>query len=417
MSHKSRLAIFLTVFIDLVGFGMVIPLHPYLAREFGASPLQVGLLMAIYSFLQFLFSPFWGRLSDRLGRRPILLMSLLGSTLSHLAFGLGSELWILFAARAFAGFFGANISTAMAYMADTSSSQERSKSMALIGVAFGLGFTIGPFLGGAFIQVGQFLGHQAPYGSHFAAVAASLICFVNFLITYFYLPESNKAPSLMPSQRRSSRWGILIGQIQRPTVGTLMGAFFLYSLAMANMEIPLFLYVQDHLGWSASTASYGFAYLGLVLVFSQGYLVRKCLAWWGEAWVLTLGFIISALGFGFMAALEFIGKFAPSYKMGFLLIAVSLMGLGIGWISPSINGCISLLTHKKAQGETLGSAQSLSALGRIIGPVFGGWLYKEVGSEAPFILAASLMSLALVSIWRCFKQIPHSAQVVPHGNT
>ena len=207
MGKKVKLILFLIVFVDLVGFGMVIPLHPYLAREFGASPLQVGLLMAIYSLFQFLFSPFWGRVSDRFGRRPVLLVSLLGSTLSHLAFGLGTELWILFLARCLAGVFGANISTAMAYMADISDSKQRSKSMALIGAAFGLGFTLGPFVGGLCIQIGKALGTTAPYGSHFAALVASLICAINFLSSYFFLPESQteSQKSRKPNRKSKSR--------------------------------------------------------------------------------------------------------------------------------------------------------------------------------------------------------------------
>lgn len=376
---------------------MVIPLHPYLAREFGADPLQVGLLMAIYSILQFVFSPFWGRLSDRLGRRPILLVSLLGSTLSHLAFGLGDELWILFAARGLAGLFGANISTAMAYIADTSTSRERSQSMALIGVAFGLGFTIGPFLGGILISVGQSLGTTAPYGSHFAALIASLICFVNFLMTYFFLPESRTSREIHP---RRSRWGLLIGQLKRTTVGALMFSFFFYSLAMANMEIPLFLYVQDHFGWSAATASYGFAYLGFILILTQGYFVRKYLPKWGEPRVLMAGLLLGAIGFAMVAS---------SHLLWMLVVAVTLMGLGVGLVSPSINGCVSLLTHKNEQGEALGANQSLSALGRIIGPAMGGWLYKEMGSGVPFIFAALLMATALLIVLIHLKKIPRSA--------
>ena len=395
---KARLAIFLTVFIDLVGFGMVLPLHPYLAREFGANPLQIGCLMTIYSLLQFLFSPFWGRLSDTFGRRPILLISLLGSVVSHLAFGLGTSLWILFAARGFAGFFGANISTAMAYMADTSPPHKRSQSMALIGAALGLGFTIGPFLGGIFIHIGNSLGSSPPYGSHFAAVMASLICLINFLMTYFFVSESRTSRKVRP---RRSRWNLLIGQLKRNTIGTLMFSFSLYSLAMANMEIPLFLYVQDRFQWTAEMASYGFAYLGLVLIFSQGYLVRQWLPRWGERQVLVIGLVLGGLGFGMVSLV---------HQLWSLTIAVTVMGLGIGLVSPSLNGCISLLTHRDEQGETLGATQSLSALGRVIGPIMGGWIYKELGAQIPFVFSAILMGVALIVVFSQFQQIPDGAK-------
>ena len=165
----------MTVFIDLIGFGIIIPLHPYLAADFGADELSIGLLVAIYSFMQFLCSPFWGQLSDRIGRRPVILISLLGVGLSHLAFGLAGEFYMLVIARAFAGFFGANISTAMAYMADRTDRANRSKAMGMIGAAFGLGFTIGPFLGYFFIEVGNKLGTEAPFGSSFAAIMACLL--------------------------------------------------------------------------------------------------------------------------------------------------------------------------------------------------------------------------------------------------
>ena len=378
-----------------------------MARKFGADPLQVGLLMAIYSMLQFLFSPFWGRLSDRIGRRPVLLISLMGSTLSHLAFGLGSELWVLFAARGLAGLFGANISTAMAYMADTSTHKERSKSMAFIGAAFGLGFTLGPFMGGLFIQIGNALGVAAPYGSHFAAIAASTICFFNFLMTYFFLPESHKSHTSKnhASQNRtsqkvlshSSRLGLLLRQLRKKTVGSLMLSFFLYSLAMANMEIPLFLYIQDHFHWTSEKASYGFAYLGFILAMTQGYFVRQWLPRWGERRVLIMGLLLGALSFGMVAL---------SQHLWMLAIAVTLMGLGVGLVSPCINGCVSLLTHESEQGEVLGINQSLSALGRILGPALGGWLYKTMGSKVPFGVASGLMLMATLVILSQFKHIP-----------
>ncbi|MCB0393691.1 MAG: MFS transporter, partial [Bdellovibrionales bacterium] len=196
-SKSPLLIIFVTVFVDLVGFGIIIPLSPYLAKHFGASGLQIGLLMSVYSLAQFIFSPLWGRLSDVYGRRPILLMSLLGSTLAHLGFAFASDLWMLFVARTIAGLFGANISAASAYIADVTDSKSRSKSMGIIGAAFGIGFILGPAIGGFLSEWGLQLGTQPPFGIGFSALGASLICFLNFLFACFRLPES------LPKERRN----------------------------------------------------------------------------------------------------------------------------------------------------------------------------------------------------------------------
>jgi multidrug resistance protein len=188
---KKKLAIiFLTVFVDLVGFGIIIPMNSYLAKVFGATPLKVGLLMSIYSLMQFLFSPFWGQTSDRIGRRPVILLSLLGASVSHFGFAMSASYTGLFLCRMFAGIFGGNIPVAMAYIADLTAEKDRSKGMGLIGAAFGLGFILGPAIGGVFGHLGNSLGSTPPFGESFPAIIASLICFANFVSAYFFLPES-----------------------------------------------------------------------------------------------------------------------------------------------------------------------------------------------------------------------------------
>ena len=207
--------------------------------------------MSIYSLMQFIFAPFWGSLSDRVGRRPIILLSLLGAALSHLLFAFGAHLPVLFVARALAGFFGGNISTAMAYVADVTASKDRSKGMGLIGAAFGLGFILGPFIGGISGYLGLELGEQPPLGESFPALVAAFICFSNFVLAYFVLAES-----LRPSQRddlvarRHSRLLAVFKLYQRPVLGTVMLVYFLTIFAMANMEVSLFLYVCVNFNWS-----------------------------------------------------------------------------------------------------------------------------------------------------------------------
>src|SRR6185312_15700921 len=192
MKDKRLLIIFLTVFIDLVGFGIIIPMNPYLAEAFGASPFQVGLLMSVYSLMQFIFSPFWGQLSDRVGRRPVILISLLGGAASHLGFAFATSFWALVLARSLAGLFGGNLSAARAYIADITPEKDRSKGMGLIGAAFGIGFILGPLIGYVFGRVGVHLGTLPPLGESFPALIAAFICFSNFLFAYFALPESRQ---------------------------------------------------------------------------------------------------------------------------------------------------------------------------------------------------------------------------------
>ncbi len=400
MKNKDQFIIFLTVFIDLVGFGIVIPLHPYLAAKYGADEFMIGVLMAVYSLMQFLFSPFWGKLSDRIGRRPIILLSLFGAGLSHLAFGLASEFYMLIIARGFAGLFGANISTAMAYMADKTERAERSKAMGMIGAAFGLGFTVGPFLGYVFIQIGEKLGSEAPFGSHFAAIAASLICFLNFVFAYFYLKESRDRKPIGKAKSLSTRMASLKKYFSVPVMASLLMIFSCYSVAMANMEIPLFLYVKQKFGWGASVASLGFAYMGLLLVFVQGYFVRKYLKKWGESKVLMLGLLVASLGF------FGIGLANSLLTLG---LVVTLLAFGIGVISPTVNGMISLLASSEDQGEALGVSQSLSALGRIIGPLIGGWVYREYGPSTPFFFAGVVMLLAILLGAKSYRKLPNAA--------
>lgn len=245
--QPSKLILFFTVFLDLVGFGIVIPLNPYLASHFGASPLEVGLLMSIYSAMQLVFSPVWGHLSDRIGRRPILLLCLVAMALSHIAFAFSTSFWLLFLSRLFAGVFGGSISTAMAYMADVTEKKDRSKGMGLLGAAFGLGFIFGPALGGLFGSLGERLGSTPPLGPSFSALVAGALGLMNFVFAYFYLVESRNLSTSAPS--RSHRWTRLFASLKHPVLGKLLIAFFLSSVAMAHMEASLFLFVKDRFGW------------------------------------------------------------------------------------------------------------------------------------------------------------------------
>lgn len=401
MKSSPLFVVFLIVFIDLVGFGIIIPLGPYYATEIGATPTQVGILMAIYSLMQFLFSPFWGRLSDKVGRRPILLMSLLGSSLSYLFFAFSTEFWMLLTARAFAGFFGANISTAMAYVADVTDEKNRSKGMGLIGAAFGLGFIFGPAIGGLLSEVGMRLGDQPPFGMGFAALGASAICFLNFLLATRVLKESLTSERKQNLQKRESRLVLTKRFLLKKPQGILILMSFISTFAFAHMESTLALFVKDSWDWNFTKASFAFAYVGIISVFTQGFLIRKLMPKFGEPPLMFAGILMTGLG---MLGISL------STEVWMLGAAVTIMGLGTGLFNPSNLGTISLATSSQDQGAALGVAQSFSALGRILGPISGGAIYGYLGMRYPFLASAIVLAVGFLILLRIKKIIPNSTK-------
>ncbi len=399
---KSPLIIiFMTVFIDLIGFGIIIPLSPYLARQFNASAVEIGWLMAIYSLTQFLFSTFWGTLSDRIGRRPVILICLAGGFFSYLMFAFATQLSSLFIARALAGAFGGNISATHAYIADVTTKENRSKGMGMLGAAFGLGFIFGPLMGGFLSIVGEHFGQLPPFGKSFSSLGAAAICLANFIFAYFKLPESRN--TLHPiaegeSASRGNRFKRIFQELLRPLSGQLMLIFFLSGLAMAQMESMLFPYMSDRFGWDMRMSSYGFAYVGVLMVLTQGYFVRKWMPRLGEARTLMIGLILFSISLAGIALSDNI------YLMGFVM---TILAIGNGLMRPPNIGLISQLTNADEQGLVLGVTNSLASLGRIIGPVIGGIFYQQVAQNSPFLLAATLVAggvFILFSINKKLKQ-------------
>ena len=379
--RASLLVIFLTIFIDLVGFGIIIPLSPYLVRQFHASDTVTGLLMASYSIFQFLFSPFWGSLSDRIGRRPVLLTSSLGVACSYLLFAYSSSLPMLFVARSLAGAFGGNISAAHAYIADVTPAEERSKGMGLIGAAFGLGFIFGPLIGGLLGHYGQQLGSQPPFGISFSALGAAVICAGNFVFAFFALPESlppEKRAQAKVGEERRHRLAHLWQYLHRAQLAPLIWVFFTGVLAMAAMEAVLFNFMSDRHGWDLRRSSYGFAYVGVVMVLTQGWLIRK--------WMRRLG-EIKMLSFGQAAFAASLIAIPLSPNIAVLAVVMTVLALGNGAMRPPNLGLISQVTDPHEQGAVMGVTNSVSSLSRIIGPPIGGLLYQYGGSGVPFVVA------------------------------
>ena len=405
--NKSHLTIiFITVFLYLLGFGVMIPIMPLISREYGASPLQVGLLMSSYSFMQFLFAPFWGRLSDHYGRRKVLLSCLVGECLSYVFLGFATSLISLFIARLLAGFFGASLSTASASISDVTPKNERSKGMALIGAAFGLGFIVGPALGGFFALFGN---HSFPekgslFGMQFAAFGVSAICLVTFIFAWFRLKETvhlSRLSHKSQSPQRLSRLAILGRFLRKPITGPLIGNFFLNSLAMSIMEATLILFAADKFGWTVLEISFGFAYIGLLSAANQGFLVRRLIPIYGEKTILLSGLVAQIISYLMIS---------QSNSVPFLGLAMTLLSLGNGFVNPSLLGSISLTTSSDEQGEALGTAQGTASLGRIIGPALGGYLYSHLSISSPFLVSAFFITLSFVVAFIMRNQLPNSGK-------
>ena len=366
--------IFLTVFIDLVGFGIIIPMLPFYAEAYGASALQVGLLATSFSLMQFLFAPVWGRLSDRLGRRPIILAGLLGSAVSYFAFGMAETLTMLFAARVFAGIAGANIPTAQAFIADTTTAENRAKGMGLIGAAFGLGFILGPAIGGFLSQ----------WGYHAPAFFAAALSFANFVAGWFLLPASLPADK-RGTRRAKGRAEAFRQAMARPALPLVLLVSFLVMTAFSAFESMFALFAGERFGYGATTIGYLFAWVGVVLATVQGVLVGRVVRRVGEHRLVPAAIFVMALALAAHA-------FAPTVP--FLMAAMGLLAAGMGFNSPSILSMISRLSDPTDQGTMLGVSQSLASLARIVGPVWGGFVFDRFGITVPFLSSAALMLVA-----------------------
>lgn len=397
-SKKPLIVIFFTVFIYLLGFGMIIPVLPILSTHYGATPFQAGLLMSIYSLMQFLFAPFWGKLSDKYGRRPILMYCLLGEALSYLVLAFSRSLEMLFVARFLTGFFGASISTASAYISDVTTPQERSKGMALIGAAFGLGFLFGPAIGGGLTVYAESISKDMGFIASFSSYGVALLCFFTFIFAFFQLHETKTAEERKLAQiDKSKRFDHLFKFLKMKTTGSLMITFGLAMLAMSIMEATLVLLMKQRFDWSIKEVSFGFAYIGVIIIFTQGFLVRRLIPKLGERFVLRAGLICMTIG------LSIIG-FAPNLVL--TGIAMTVLSLGHGLTNPSVMGSISLLVPSEEQGVAMGTTQSLSALGRVIGPAVGGFLFGQLSPSAPFLLAGLMAALSVYIVMTIFNHLP-----------
>lgn len=420
--------LFLTVFIDLLGFGLVIPFLPGQARELGASPFVATLTGTAYSAMQFLFVPIWGRLSDRVGRRPVLLASIAATAVSMVALGLADTLTALFATRLFSGVATANIAVAQAYIADRTPPERRARGMGMIGAAFGLGFILGPFIGGELAHL-ELLGRPG----RMPAFAAGGLAVVNLALAAVLLPESltRESRRLPADGRRPFGWSALRllrnaavrravvggtgdsrarssaghpGAMPSPAPSLVLGLApdvfaallvnFLLVFWFAGLEHTFRLFTEDAFGWSVRQTGRLFGLIGIVLAATQGGLVGRLTPKVGEARLLGSGLVVKLLGFVLLGV-------SPSLPgaVFFLCVASALVALGMGLISPSLSSYVSKRSSAGSQGQALGDLQSTGALARVFGPMAGGVLYQAIAPTAPYFAGAVGMLLAAL-LWR-----------------
>jgi len=420
MRKPSVLVIFLTVFIDLIGFGIIVPLIPSYSEHLGAHGVLIGVIFASFSAMQFIFAPIWGRLSDRHGRRPILLISTAGAAASYVLFarstGLENHtaaLWLMVVSRLFAGMCGGNITVAQAYIADITPPAERSKKMGLIGMAFGLGFILGPFIGGMSLR---YLGDTGP-----GWVAAAL-CAANFLLALFILTESHRPDSAQAAPRpHLDQWAHTLTQ---PKVGLLVIVFFLATFCFSCFEstLPLLVGANFHLDFkrdarSASTIAYLFVYCGLIGALVQGGAIGRLVKRMGEPKLIALSLLLTAASFLWLPFLK--GATQLSWKVllqhdgipwVWLLLALALLSVGTSLTRPPLFGMLSNLTPSHEQGATIGVAQGAGSLARILGPIFATALLVYWPPLPYLICAAVLLATTVLTVQRlCRHGQQHSA--------
>lgn len=390
--RRALITIFFTILLDLLGFGMILPLLPFYAQDFGASEVEIGWLFACYSLAQLVFAPILGRLSDRLGRRPVILTSLVGGIGAYLLFAAAGELWVLVVARTLSGIAASNYGIAQAYIADVTTDAERSKGMGMVGAAFGLGFIGGPALGG-------WLGH---WGHVAVPLGAAALSTVNLLLASLWLPESRPREALTETADGHPwldprRLGRLVSA--EPMALGLMGVFFLATFCFALMEVTLPLFCQAAFGFEHIETSWLFVYLGVVLVIVQGRLVGPLVKRFGERRLIPMGIAVMAAGLLLLP---------EAHGPGLVLLgtATALLAVGAGIHNPASMGLLSRITSDDEQGRVLGLSRSFGALARVLGPVAGTWLFGALGMGWPFRVGGALMLVTLILALLLLARLP-----------
>ena len=376
--HRAKIGIvFLIVFIDLVGFGIVIPILPLYAEEYGPSPVVFGLLMAAFSVMQFVFAPILGRLSDRIGRRPVLLVSLVGSAVGYVLFGIAGSIGMLFASRIIDGISGGNISTAQAVIADITGPEDRAKGMGLIGAAFGLGFILGPAIGALLVNI-------APWMPGAAAATASMIA---FFLVLTKLPETLESSDRRKPRRHPLSLKNFADAVAHPLVGFCLVMVFLTIFAFANFETTFAQFAKLRYHFSMSTIAWLFVYAGVLGAIVQGGLVGRLSKRFGEGRLIVIGTLLSCVSLGFLPY---------TTTRGPLLATLAVLAVGQGIAHPSLSALTSKLVDPSEVGGVMGVYQSMSSLARIFAPFWAEVVYGSIGYAWPFRTGSVFMLMACV---------------------
>ncbi len=374
-ASRSRIGvIFFTVLIDLIGFGIVLPILPFYAQRFGAAGLGYGVVIGVFSLMQFVATALLGKLSDRIGRRPVLLATMLINAVGYTLFAFAGSYWVLFLSRVVSGFAGGNISAAQAYIADITSPAERSRGMGMVGAAFGIGFSLGPAIGGFAAHYG---GATAP---GLVAVGLSL---ANFVSAYFILPESLKHEHRV--QRSLFDLGHILEAFARPTLRPLMVVWALVPLGFAGYTVALPLFAAATLGWRERELAILFTIIGVTAASVQGYFFGKIVRRTGERALVVAGTFGMAVA---IAVVPFLSSSGALYAWTFVLAMANSV------FAPAATGLVSVYATPNEQGTVLGAAQAIAALGRTAGPPLIGTVYDVVSPVTSFLLAGSFLVVA-----------------------
>ena len=396
-------AIFLTVMIDMLSFGLVIPDIQLRGEALGAKGWEMGLLIAVFSIAQFAFAPFLGRLSDAVGRRKILVVSSLLSAISFVVYAHADTLGLMFFSRALCGVAGANLGVAYAYVADVTEAKDRAKGMGFVGAAFGIGFLLGPATG-AFLARFDHLRHLHALGLEptkanelisfqgqplVLGYAAAAISFVNFLYVLFFLPESVKKEEGRQELRRSTLQNLALG-FKTPTLGLLLAMFVAYGFAFSNLESTYFRLAESRFHLNQIQTALVLTLVGVVSALMQGVVTRIAVQRFGEVKLVRFAYLLQA---PVLLCIPFAYPWPP------LIVATVLLGIGGGLAQPSLSSLISQSAPPEMQGGVFGVTQALGAMARIAGPLAANYLF-DFNAAAPYILAAVLMVLPALGAFR-----------------
>jgi MFS transporter, DHA1 family, tetracycline resistance protein len=378
-----RLAfIFITILIDKVGESLIFPILPFLVERFRSDAFTLGLLVSSFAIAQFIAIPIISGLSDRYGRRPVLLVCILGTAVAYYMFGLATSLWVIFLSRIVDGITGGVAPTAQAYIADISAPEDRAKNFGLTGAAFGLGFILGPAIGGALANISLNL----------PVFVAGTIALLNFILGWFVLSESLEEDQRRPFTRRDlNPISQLSDLLKNPQIQGLVIGFFIFNFAFAGFSSIFVLFLDSRYGWGPNQAAMVFVFIGVVSTVVQGGLIRQLLPRFGEAKLTVAGLGMIAIAFGGLVLIPPSGPIL----LPALYTTQAFLALGVGLIIPSMRGLISNRVSNQEQGKTLGGNQAMQSIAAILGPLWAGWVFDRSGMLSPFWMGAFLMLIAV----------------------